>query len=133
MTEPIRITYDVRRGPREQLCAELHQIARDRADRNPERAAAATEAAQKLADADGYDRVQFEFTAYIVDNEPSRNGLRRGTREWVLAELREGEAGWTHEGNRLLALAHHNAIAEIEHGAARVTVGHIEYEVAAEG
>ena len=131
MTEPIRITYDVRRAPRQQLIDELEQFAQDR-ERvgKQQRADGARAAAAKLAE--GQPRVQFEQTAYIVDDEPGRNGVRSGTRAWVLAELEDGGKGWTHEGNRALALAHAAAIAEIEQGAVRVRVGHIEYEVTAE-
>ena len=123
------MTYDVRRAPRQQLIAELTEFA-DHRQQQPgkqHRADAARAAAAKLAE--GQDRVQFEQTAYIVDDEPSRNAVRSGSREWVLAELEAGGEGWTHEGNRALALAHAAAIAEIEQGAVRVRVGHIEYEV----
>ena len=129
VTERISITYDVRRAPREQLVAELEEFAAHRAEQGKqERADGARAAAAKLLE--GQDRVQFEHTAYIVDDEPSRDGVRRGSREWALAEARESEAGWTHEGNRLLALASHQAVAELERGATRVRIGHIVYEVA---
>lgn len=131
MTEQIRITYDVRRAPREQLVRELTEFAAHRREQGKtERADGAEAAAGKLTE--GQERVQFEHTIYLVDDEPGRNAVRRGTREWVLAELEEAGKGWTHFGNRPLAMAHAAAIAEIEQGATRVRVGHIEYEVADE-
>jgi hypothetical protein len=131
MTEQIRVTYDVRRATREQLVSELDEFATHRASQGKQaRADGAWAAAQKLIE--GADRVQFEYTVYVVADEASRGGVRRGTRAWVLAELDEAGKGWTHFGNRPLVIAHAAAIAEIESGAARVQVGHIEYEVADE-
>jgi hypothetical protein len=122
------MTYDVRRAPRAQLIAELEQFAQDR-ERvgKQDRADAARAAAAKLAEGD--ERVQFEYTLYAADDEPGRNGVRSGTREWILNELDEAGKGWTHFGNRALAIAHAAAITEIEQGADRVQVGHIEYQV----
>jgi len=122
------MTYDVRRAPRQQLIDELEQFAVHRAEQGKtERADGARAAAQKLAE--GAERVQFEYTTYVADDDPSRNGVRSGSREWVLAELDEAGKGWTHHGNRALAIAHAAAINEIEQGAERVRVGHIEYVV----
>lgn len=127
-TTSIRLTYDVRRAPRERLIAELEEFAVDRERVGKQaRADGARAAAAKLTE--GQERVQFEYTAYIADDEPGRNGVRKGTREWVLAELDDAGKGWVHFGNRALAIAHAAAIAEIESGAMRVRVGHIEYEV----
>lgn len=131
MTEQIRISYDVRRAPREQLVSELDEFAAHRQEQGKQdRADGARAAAQKLIE--GQERVQFEHTVYVVDADPGRNAVRRGTREWVLAELDEAGKGWTHFGNRPLAITHAAAIAEIEQGAVRVRVGHIEYEVVSE-
>lgn len=123
------MTYDVRRAPRAQLISELTEFADHRAEQGKTvRSDGARAAVAKLAE--GAERVQFEQTLYVVDeDEPGRNGVRSGTREWVLAELNDAGRGWTHFGNRALAIAHAAAIAEIEQGADRVQVGHIEYQV----
>ena len=132
MTESIRISYDVRRAPRAHLIAELEDFATHReAQGKTERAAGARAAAKQLAD--GAERVRFEHSELVVDETPDRSAVRRGNREWVLAELRESVEGWTHHGNRSLAIEADRAAQEVESGATRVRAGHIEYEVVDDG
>jgi hypothetical protein len=122
-------SHSLRTAPREQLIAELHEFADDRESHGKhDRARGARAAATSLRE--GADEIPFEDTVYRVSTDTTRQDVRRGARDELLAEAREAHAGWTHLGKRHLAILAWTAVEELEQGATRVQIGHIVYEVA---
>lgn len=115
------------RAARTDLVAVLRQFASDRNRVGKvERANGATAAADKLAA--GEDVVFFERTYYEV-GEPTRYSVVRGTRDELLAELRDSAVGWAHMGKPGLAGEAKTAHRMITDGAESAQVGHLRYEV----
>lgn len=117
----------VRSAGRYRLADELEQFARDRdTHKKPERATAAREAVAVLLA--GAASVDFEGVTYLVGDD-DRYTIRPGTRDEVLASLRDGAVGAAHFASGRREDQYHAAIAAIEAGAERVRVGHLEYIV----
>lgn len=119
--------YSVRSGPRADLVATLRRFAADRAERSEDRRSReATEAADALEG--GKEFAYFERIVYAV-GESDRWSVWSGTREQVLAQLRESAAGWEHFGKPHLAAQAADAVERVGGGEEIVRVGHWLYLV----
>jgi hypothetical protein len=105
----------------------LRQFQADRAERSEtRRATEAREAADALEG--GAELAYFERIIYAV-GESDRWSVWSGSRDEVLAQLRDAAVGWDHQGKPELAAQAVDAVERVVEGADLARVGHWLYVV----